>query len=330
MNLMILSAGLGTRLKPITDKIPKPAVPLLNVPMFFYSYHYFNSIRLENAVVNTFHHGSYLKEKLGSLQNGLTFISDGKEVLGTGGGISNARHLLEGKGSFWVANGDSVFLSDEEFIAKTQKQHLLNNPIATLVVTEHPEVGSKFGGIWVDDKGKVLDFGKSRPDKAVHGYHFTGFRVLSDTIFPYLTTEPSELFDAFRLALKDGHEIQVFKTDGEFFETGNTKDYLHCTKTLLDRLSEKRSRYLASVLKEYAPNTRLNDLATDLKIHTDFTPKYLMCDENFKIFDDVKLEGFIVAGKNVSVKEKSELKNTVILEGQTVVSNSSLKDEIIY
>src|SRR5690349_23119 len=136
MNLQILSAGLGTRLRPITEKIPKPALPVLNVPMFFYSLHYFDKKNFNNIVVNTFHLENVLKSEISKYDGDLLFISDGKEVLGTGGGIENVRETLEGDDYFWVANGDCIFLSDDEFVQNAEKNHRLKKPIATLVVME--------------------------------------------------------------------------------------------------------------------------------------------------------------------------------------------------
>lgn len=334
MNLQILSAGLGTRLRPITEKIPKPAIPVLNVPMFFYTYHYFENKSFNNVVVNTYHLEEKLKDTISEnnpdLKFHLKFLSDGKEVLGTGGGICNAKSYLEGDGSFWVANGDCVFLSDEGFVAATEKNHNLKKPMATLVVMEHPDVGTKFGGVWVDSEDRVLDIGKNRPQNAVKGYHFTGFRILSDEVFKYLKSEPSELFDALRVAMKDGHQVHIYKTTGQFFETGNIKDYLDCTRELLKLVENKSSKFLSSLFKKYSPKSKLNDLEVDLKLPPHDNLKYLFIDENFKLFEDCELEGFVVAGKNVVIKERSHLKDIVVLDNTVISENSEITNTIVY
>jgi mannose-1-phosphate guanylyltransferase len=330
MNLQILSAGLGTRLKPITDKIPKPAIPVLNIPMLFYSLHYFNKNNFNNIVVNTFHLQEKLKDIIIKNAANLKFISDGKKVLGTGGGIKNARTYLEGDDYFWVVNGDCIFLSDDDFVLKTQKNHELKKPIATLVVMDHPDVGTKFGGVWVDAEDRVLDIGKTKPPGTVKGYHFTGFRILSDEVFKYLQSEPSELFDALKVAMKEGHQVHIYKTTGHFFETGNIKDYIDCTRQLLTFLSEKKYfKFLNSLIKEYSPHSKLNDLEVDLKLSPHDNLKYLFIDENFKLFEESQLEGFIVAGKNVVIKERCYLKDVVILEGNVISENSDIKNTIV-
>lgn len=331
MNLQILSAGLGLRLRPITEKIPKPALPILNVPMLFYSLHYFNKKNFNNIVVNTFHLENTLKDTVSLLESGLTFVSDGKEVLGTGGGIENVRQSLEGNGYFWVANGDGIFLSDDDFVANTEKNHKLKKPIATLVVMDHPDVGRKFGGVWVDQEDRVLGIGKTRPQGATKGYHFTGFRILSDEIFKYLPKGPSELFDSLKMAMDEGHKVEVYKTTGHFFEAGNEKDFIDCTKTLLTFLEEKKySKFLNSLLKKYSSKSRLNDLSVELKLAPHENLKHLFVGENFKLFNESELEGFIVAGNNVVIKEKCHLKNVVILNNQLISENTEIENKIIF
>ncbi|MES2769420.1 MAG: NDP-sugar synthase [Bdellovibrionota bacterium] len=331
MNLQILSAGLGTRLKPITEKIPKPALPILNVPMFFYSLHYFDKKNFNNIVVNTFHLENELQKTLSKFDPDLKFVSDGKEVLGTGGGIESVRPSLEGDDYFWVANGDCVFLSDDNFVELAEKNHKLKKPIATLVVMEHPDVGTKFGGVWVDNEDRVLDIGKTKPANATKGYHFTGFRILSDEIFKFLPQGPSELFDSLKTAMREGHQVHIYKTTGHFFETGNQKDFLDCTKSVLRFLKEKRySNFLTSLLKKYTPESRLNDLSIDLKLPPHDNLEYLFVDKNFTLFNDCTLEGFLVVGKNAVIKERCSLKNVVILDDQIIAENSEISDTIIF
>ncbi len=330
MNLQILAAGMGVRLKPITDRIPKPALPLLNVPMFFYCYHYFNKENLNNIVANTFHLEDLLKKTISRYDRDIQFISDGKEILGTGGGTENAKKYLEGDDFFWVANGDCVFLTDDDFVTQTEKNHRLKKPIATLVVMDHPDVGVKFGGVWVDAEDRVLDIGKVKPEAAQKGYHFTGFRILSDDIFKYLPKGPSELFDALRAAMRDGHQVHIYKSSGHFFETGNQKDFLDCTQQLLNFIGQKKyTKFLGSLFKRYAPGSKLNDLGVDLKLPRSKELKYLLANENLTVFDGTNLEGFIVADKNVTIREKSNLKNVVILSDTIIPENSEIENAII-
>lgn len=326
MKLFVLSAGLGTRLRPITDKIPKPALPILNVPMFFYSQHYFEKA---DIVANTFCLEQKLKEILSWLKKDILFVSDGKEVLGTGGGIANAHAHLQEE-NFWVANGDSIFLTDHNFREGTEHIHQVQKAICTLVVMDHPDVGKKFGGIWVDKNDNVLDMGKTKPDGAVRGYHFTGFRILSQKIFKYLPQGSSELFDILKIAMQKGERVAISKTNGEFFETGNEKDFIATTQKLLCYFKEEKYQYLVSLLKKYTPQSRLNDFSTSLKMESQPSLKNLFIGRDFKLFHDVQLEGFVVAGNNVTIKEKSLLKNVVILDDCLIEENAQYQNQIIY
>src|SRR5690606_8451145 len=119
--------------------------------------------------------------------------------------------------------------------------------------------------------------------------------------------------------------------NGEFYETGNIKDYLNCTKALLQKLNQpNENTFLKSLLKKYTPTSVLNDLQTDLKLPSHTNLKYLFCDENFKVFDGVNLEGFLVAGKNVVIKEGTHLKDVVVTDNQIITSNSAITNDVIY
>lgn len=332
MNLLILAAGLGTRLKPITHKIPKPALPILNVPMIFWNAIYFRKTQIQNTVVNTFHLEDVLRERLSDYDHHFIFSSDGKEVLGTGGGIANNKDLLINSEDFWVINGDGFFLSDVDFVSLAEKRHQQTGAICTLVVTDHPGVGQQFGGVWVDAFGKVLAIGKNKPQEAVRGFHFTGFRVLSRRIFDHLPSHgPSELFDTLNSLLKQGHKVETVFAEGDFFETGNEKDFLSthsaCIKFMKDH---KYSNIIHSTLEKYSPKSSLNPSDFLIKFAPNNAPKDLFCEERLRVFEGTQFDGFLVTGKNVTIRENCQIKNVVILDNQDIHANSSYKNCIIY
>src|SRR5437016_1718556 len=100
MNALLLTAGLGTRFRPFTDILPKPGIPLLNVPIAFYNLHLCQQLGLDKLTANLHH----LPQKMQSVFNEaqdqigvpLFFSDESALVLGTGGAIKKARPTLEG------------------------------------------------------------------------------------------------------------------------------------------------------------------------------------------------------------------------------------------
>src|SRR6202041_3076112 len=100
------------RFRPATDILPKPAIPLLNVPLAFYNLQVFQQLGLDKLSVNLHHLPDQMKEvfQKNSEKIGVPiFFSDEADgILGTGGAVKRARPLVEGHGTFIVGNSDVV------------------------------------------------------------------------------------------------------------------------------------------------------------------------------------------------------------------------------
>jgi len=132
---MILAAGMGTRLKPITDEMPKALVPIGGVPMLEHIILKIKAAGFTHIVINIHHFGEQIIDFLAVKSNfGLTIdISDERDYLmDTGGGINRARRFLEGKEPFLVHNVD--IFSDADLGAMC-RAHVNSNALATLLVS---------------------------------------------------------------------------------------------------------------------------------------------------------------------------------------------------
>ncbi len=247
MNVFFLAAGLGTRLRPLTNKLPKPCIPFLNVPLGYYQFRYLQNLPNSKCVANTFH----LPEQVKTLFNSQKFIKnqflispeEGK-VLGSAGGLKKASELFDDDETILMMNSDEVFFTDNlEFIEQAKNQHLRNNNLATLVVTKHHEAGEKFGAIWCNDNNKVRTImaAKTKPSESLglKPWHYIGVIFLNKRILSLIPSgiESNIFYDVLIKELSN-KSVEVFKLDCKWYETGNPKDYFNATTALLKSLNK--------------------------------------------------------------------------------------------
>src|SRR5262245_661009 len=142
---MVLAAGLGTRLRPLTDRVPKPLVPLLNRPLVERPLERLRGAGIHEVVLNVHHQASAVRTALGDGRGlGLQIeYSVETDLLGTGGGVARVRALgLLGEGTFVLMNGDSVVEVDLRAVIDA---HRASGALATIVL--HPRTEARFHAV---------------------------------------------------------------------------------------------------------------------------------------------------------------------------------------
>ncbi|RYZ83264.1 MAG: mannose-1-phosphate guanyltransferase, partial [Proteobacteria bacterium] len=275
MNVMLLAAGEGTRLRPHTLLRPKPAMPFLNVPLAAYPLGFLENLKIDRLVVNTFHLPTKIVDLFIQMDHGarrLHFSHEINQIMGSGGGLSMARDYFRGNGDLIMMNSDEVILPFEpDVMAKAIEFHKSNNAFCTLLTMDHHEVGSKFGGVWLDEAERVRGFGKTAPDATgKKAEHFIGVQILSEEVFDFLPQGHASniLYDAVTQAMQKGRLVQRLKIDCHWFETGNAVDFLGATEQVLHLLSSADSneysrKYLNRVLKRFSKDTPLLSASDD-------------------------------------------------------------------
>lgn len=268
MNVMLLAAGEGTRLRPFTEQAPKPSIPFLTVPLAFYALSLLDQVKIQKLVVNTYHLPRQIEGLFSQIPpqwKELHFSSEHGTLLGSGGGIHNAKSFLKGSGDFFVMNADEIILPHEFGVLQDmQVFHRWHKGIATLLTIPHPEVGKKFGGAWLKDGTKVHCFSKTNPGElAPRGMHFTGVMLLAERVFQYFKNQvevENILYETLTKAMAEGEEVHAFETKAEWFETGNPIDFMTATETCLDSLIRDSKNhpywqdYLMQTIRLYSRN----------------------------------------------------------------------------
>lgn len=185
MKAMVLAAGLGTRLRPLTDDRPKALVEVAGRPLITYNLALLRHHGITDVVVNLHWHGEALRNALGDGRHfGLSIVySEEHPLLDTGGGIKRAQALL-GAGDFVVMNSDTILdLPLDRLIA----HHRARGAAATLVLRRDPHQ-ARYGEIEIDREGRVRRF-LGRPERVeapLTPYMFAGVHVLSQRVFDFM------------------------------------------------------------------------------------------------------------------------------------------------
>ena len=184
---MVLAAGFGTRLAPLTHTIPKPLVPVAGKPFLDHLLAMLRAQGIREVVVNLHHLGHRIEEHVGDGSRYGLAVRYSREatILDTGGGIKHAEPLLAGE-PFLVVNGDSLL---EVPVAELVAFHRDRGAIATLALRADPEA-ARYGLVEIDPEGRVHRIVGQPPTPApagLRGLMFPGLHVLEPAVFAHMS-----------------------------------------------------------------------------------------------------------------------------------------------
>jgi NDP-sugar pyrophosphorylase family protein/aminoglycoside/choline kinase family phosphotransferase len=216
INAFILAAGLGERLRPITERIPKPLLPVCGRPVISYVLEKLERLNPEKIGINLHYRAEAIAEWINThpLNDKIELFYE-DPILGTGGALKNARRLLSDY-PFIVHNGD--ILTDID-LTEALNFHLSSDNIVTLLIHDCPE----FNKLIVSKDGRL----KGLLDKASHGAShkaFTGIAIYSPEFLELLPEGYSSVVDAWLDAIKKGFKIGTFDITGSFWGDIGTPD----------------------------------------------------------------------------------------------------------
>lgn len=180
---MILAAGFGTRLRPLTDKIPKPLIPYNGKPMIEYAISNLAAAGVNEFVINLHHHADKMEDYF-SRRKGTESIELLKEseILGTGGALVNARKSLTNSGCFFLYNSDIYTNAD---LIEMQKNHIDSKALVTLAVKERETeryllLDPEMNILGRTEKGRDVLYASGVVGKKMG---FCGIHLISDKLF---------------------------------------------------------------------------------------------------------------------------------------------------
>ena len=232
MKAMILAAGLGTRLRPLTNTQPKALLPVANRPLIHYTLLLLRRFGITDVVINLHHHGEKIVEALGdgsSLGMQIRYSPEPK-ILGTGGGIKQAHELLTG-GTFLVINSD--ILIDLNIDKLVECHHRRRAAVSMVVRADHE--ATHYGAIEVDTHERIRRIlGRGGPaPRTLRQFMFTGVHILEPRVFDFVPdTGFSSITDIYIKMLTHGEKLFAYVTKGAWMDLGAPERYNEANRQL--------------------------------------------------------------------------------------------------
>jgi mannose-1-phosphate guanylyltransferase len=233
---MVLCAGLGTRLRPLTERVPKPAVPVCGAPLVRFSLALLAGAGVRRAVVNVHHLPDAMAEAASAAAGALGLrldVSREPVIAGTGGALREARASLAGAEAIVLVNGDVLFDVDLESALAT---HRASGALASMLLLPMP-AGARYASVEVDAAGAVRRIaGAFGPGGvALTPWHFSGVHVLSPELLDHVPAAPFER-DVNRHVyppLMARGAVRGVVVDGYWNDLGTPARYLEASADLL-------------------------------------------------------------------------------------------------
>jgi len=226
----VLGAGLGTRLRPLTDDCPKPLLSVGGRPIITYAMDHLLSAGVERFIVNT-HHCAAMYERAfpGGNWRGIPIIFRHEPVLlDTGGGLKNIEDLLEQDERIFVYNGDII---TDLPLEKLAGAHEKGRAEATLALRS----GGHMLNVSLDEKGSVCDMRGLLGNPGVKRCQFTGIYIVEKSFLGRMEAgriESVVVFFVRRIREKPGSVAGVIIDEGQWHDIGSVGEYYRVGKSL--------------------------------------------------------------------------------------------------
>jgi NDP-sugar pyrophosphorylase family protein len=228
---MVLAAGLGTRMRPLTTLRAKPALPVMNRPLLHWTLDLLARNGVTDVMVNLHHLPKTVMDVVG---DGSAFglrVSYSREpkILGTGGGPRKVRAWF-GDAPFILVNGDMVFDFDLRGLVR---RHEKAGARATLALRPNPDP-RRYASIRTAADGRVRSLPGSPRQRAGTASQFTGVHVLDPSILDRLRPGPSDTVrDLYAPLIEEGEIVLGVRVRGRWFDIGSPALYLSSQRALL-------------------------------------------------------------------------------------------------
>lgn len=303
---MIMSAGMGSRLEPLTLSVPKPLVPIANKPIMDILFENLASIGIKDVICNTYYLAEQIIQRYNKNKIGINFNYIQEETLsGTAGGVKKCQSFFDKNSPFVVLSADGLTNAD---ILKGIEIHKKSKAVATIGIKAIPknEV-SHFGVVVTDENGFITEFQeKPSVEEAKSNFINTGIYIFDYKIFDYI---PENTFYDFAKnvfpKLLEENNINTFEISEYWTDIGTLEQYKQSTKDLVTgKCKFNHSPIIQTQTGEYIS-------------------------DNAEISSDAKFIGISTIGCNSRIGKHSTIENSIIWDNVIIGDNVHIKNCII-
>jgi len=311
LKAMVLAAGVGSRLDPLTSQIPKPLVPVANVPVMEHIVKLLKRHNFNDIYANLHYMPEKIVEYFGTgkrLGVNLNFKHEAK-LSGDAGGVRACRQQLS-DGTFIVLMGD--LLTDADLTAIVN-QHKAKKALASIAIKKVPtEDLPRFGVVVTNENGFITGFQeKPQPEDALSDKISTGIYVFEPEVFEHMPQEGEYGFgrQLFPKLVKEGLPVLGIEIESYWSDVGTIHQYRSSNFDALEGLVKLE---LPGLRREFAGGTT-------------------WLDEGAFIADDCSINGLLMVGKNSRVGRGTSVNGRVVVGDNCVIEpNSVLTDSVIW
>ncbi len=296
---IILAAGYGTRLQPLTDMLPKALVPLVGRPLVRHSISRLIHAGVTSIGINTHHHADLMQQFASEQHDCRIHISHEPAILGSAGGIRGFRDFLENQDFFYVCNADSVSNITCDLFLPEFLQH---RPLVTMVLTDNPATNN----VCINHDREVIDLRDVlRPATIFARLTYTGIACMSRKFLDMIPPGASELVPLLLELIRNnpGCVRAVITHSAAWRDIGTLDSYLQAHR---------------EILLERRPLLQENLIPPDA----------LYIGENTYIDEDCTCTGFLSIGNNSWIGPGCSLHDCVIWNNTTVPAGSILRNAV--
>lgn len=308
MKAMILAAGLGTRLRPLTDQCPKPLLPMVLSPILDHILRQLQQARVNEVVINLHHQAEQLIQWLGDGRRwGMRLhLSPEEEILGTAGALKHAADWLQGE-PFWLINADVLAHYD---FATIWQWHCERDAMVTMVVRPDP-AARQYGAVIVDGDDCVCQIA-GRPSLEVpasgNETMFVGAQVVSPRVLDWI--EPEQFVtttgDVYPELIAAGERILGYPYGGYWMDVGVPQRYLQAHWDLIG-----------------------GALGTDWRAALPAGTRVILDGDDEAVRDGVKIVSPVVIGPGCEISPEAELGPYAVVGAECRVGRGAIVRESV-
>jgi len=306
MKAMIMAAGLGSRLEPITLSMPKPLIPVMNRPLMDIILSQLSSFGIEEVISNTYYLSNQIIDRYKNNNLGVKFSYIKEEELsGTAGGVKKCQFFFDENEDFIVMSGDVLTSVD---IKKGIEIHKNSGAIATIGIKQidHDKV-SHFGVVVTDKNGYITEFQeKPSVEEAKSNFINTGIYIFNYKIFDYIPENTFYDFakNVFPQLLKD-NQINTFEVSEYWNDIGTISQYKQCIQDVFNGTCK-------------IPHGEIEKTNQGSYINA-----------GSEIPQTARFIGNSVIGKNCKIGEYVKLENCIVFDNSEIKTGTELTDCIV-